>query len=407
MDDFVTKIRLPVDPDICIYRNQPVIASLIKIRRASTRVMPPWLVCFTIVFLTVSLPKIGFALYTGRFGSNSAPTDDFRTLFSDRVGGGTGVPLLRDYADWCISILMAAHTAFMARQWERLDRFPRLLQTENMVRVDVSGWRQHLRKFDGRFNHKAYEWLALLPAAALAVLLLAAAAGQGIYWWMDIDATGDAAAAHFRDWWAYPGSNLPGFLLQYLVYTFYLYLLFRHTIMGGIAVWFGVKAGRLEEDGQWIGYSSSSRRDPDSIAEMRGAINDVFISITLMLSTLLVANWYIHFPQSLDLLFVLPYTVVNLVFVIAPWLIFNEQIHRSKRTRIQIAEGGVEQAQRNIDSSGATPQMVSQLQVATIDLQHAHALRSKVIDSWSIVRGFLGYLAPVILWGVSYFFARH
>ena len=219
----------------------------------------------------------------------------------------------------------------MIHQWRRINRIPGELLNEGMILVSKDRFDALLQRFDRLFNSLVLECVAVLFALPAGIVVVQTARETGIYGWLL--ASGDAVPlVHLGGWWANPEIHPAAYLVQILCYSAYLYLLFHHTLMGVIAVWIVLSVRRLAEHReQWLAFPSIWVYDSPSIRDLRAAVNDVAISITLMVLTLLVGNFYIRFPRLLEVFFIVPYVLLNPLFIVVPAYELNRQIETSRR----------------------------------------------------------------------------
>lgn len=387
-------------PAFCIYRNQPVVRLLIKFGGGS------WLRVFAIALGCFVGPKL---IVAGLSGTLISPVDPFtdvaRLLGLETALGPAEIPLLRDYADLVIGILLAAHTAHIVQQWRRINDLPHRLRRDRLISpatLSDARFREILRTFDRRFNNWSLEAVAVAVAIPLGFVVIGAAQTHGVYGWLPTVGEQSAASQHLLGWWAnrdfYPWANG----VQIFVYSAYFYLLIRHTLMGTVAVQL-IAAVRQSstEDEPWLSFPDVWSEDLVGIAELRRAVNDVAISITLMVFTLLIGNLYIEFPRLLNTFFVLPYLLLNPLFLIVPALELNRQLAESRRRLVghqrELWRRSVEMASLSQRVSAVPSERLVAIDSNRILFERAESLPRTVVDGATVGRNLVAYAIPVVL----------
>jgi hypothetical protein len=292
------------------------------------------------------------------------------------------VPLLRDYADLAIVVLMAAHTAHMVGQWRRINSLPPLLREAGLLAPELSKKRtfdQVLGATEARFNSPVWELVAGVVAAAVVVLLARTAVDAGIYQTLP----GAGPAEHFAGWWANPSSHPASFGVVLASYWLYFYLVFRHSIMGIQTVLLLGEARRVAAGrGQvWLGYSSPWKQVERAVSEVAGALYDVMISITVLVSAFLIGTLCFSLPTFMEYGLVLPYVLLNPLFLVVPSLELNHRLSESWRRLHDVAVrelGTAIRAARSMTGAEAAPAG------ARISSRYATLARVETLPQWAI-----------------------
>lgn len=387
----------------CIYRNQLLL--LVASRWAGRR----W-ATFLIIFAILLVPRLLVTLAEGTFGPVGDIAGDLRAILLGQGSSNSDptVPLLRDYADLAIVLLMSAHTAHMVCQWRRINALPARLRQAGLLSPclhESSTFNAILARYESRFNSLVWEFGAMAIASIGAVLLAVVACASGIYRGLGSSAP---AMDHFTQWWANPQSHPLAFAVVVVSYWLYLYLVARHSFMGILAVGLLMSARHTADQHResWLGYSSPWDTSEETVLEMRGVLDDIMVSITLLVSVFLIANLYMSLPEWLQYGFVLPYVFLNPIFLVAPSIELNHRLDASWRRLHDAAveqlgsaveevkkakRGNAEAARVQLDACRDTLDRVSSLPRLVIDWRYlAKAVLVYFVPAFALVPALLG-----------------
>ncbi len=382
--------------DFCIYRNQPL---LLVASKWSER---HW-VTFLVVVAILIVPRLAVTITEGTFGPAGDLFGDLRAILLGQQGltsADTRVPWLRDYVDIAIVLLMSAHTAHMVHQWHRINSLPSRLRDARLLCPSLHKKRTFeaiLAKHESRFNSPLWELAAVGIASIGVVLLAVVTSASGIYRGLG---SPSPALGHFSQWWANPDSHPLAFAVLMASYWLYLYLIARHACMGILVVGLLVSAWReADQHGEsWLGYSSPWGASEEVILEMRGALDDIMVSITLLVSVFLIGNLYISLPLWLWFGFVLPYVVMNPSFLVFPSIELNRRINSSwhRLEDASVAELGTAVAAAKRATRRDAETATAKLEACRKTLDQVRSLPKLVIDWGYLAKAVLLYFVPAM-----------
>jgi hypothetical protein len=286
----------------------------------------------------------------------------------------------------------------MVHQWHRINSLPSRLREAGLLSASLQEHRTFdaiLARYEARFNSVLWELAAIAIASVGVVLLAAVCSASGIYRGLG---TTSAAAGHFSQWWANPDAHPLAFVVLVASYWLYLYLVSRHACMGILVLGLLLSARRIaDRNGEsWLGYSSPWATAEGAIADMRGALDDIMVSITLLVSVFLIGNLYILLPVWLWYGFVLPYVVLNPSFLVFPSIELNHRIgaswSRLHDTSVEELAGAVEAAKKATRRDAAFAK--TRLDACRDTLDRVLSLPQLVIDWSFLAKAVLIYFVP-------------
>ncbi len=394
------------NPDFCIYRNQPV---LLLMRRWSGNAA----VTFLAMLALLMLPRVIVTLAEGTIGPPGEVSRDLGGILFGKVATtAPSVPLLRDYADLAIIVLIAAHTAFMYGQWHRLQALPGRLRATDMLAPSLAlegAYEEMIGRYERRFNWIRLEVFAVVIAAVLALLLAELPRTSGIYGGLGAS---PSPMDRFALWWANPELHPVAYIILITSFWLYLYLVVRHTSMGVLlaAMFIEARQKAAKQGELWLTYPHAIRNmEPvEIVSELRQALYDVTISITLLVSAFLAANLYVVFPWWIWWALVLPYLLLNPLFVAVPTWELNRCVSVSwRRLYHRVSEREIE-AELHVGSAPGSElrRALARVEVARAERERVERLPREVIRWRSWGASFAVYLAPVLLLVPPYFWGK-
>ena len=390
-------------PAFCIYRNQPVI---LLAQRWSGRPS----VTFVLVLGLLVVARVLVTITEGTLGPVGNVVADLKTILlgSPAATPSAKIEWLRDYADIGIMLLISAHTAHMVGQWHRLSMLPETLRAAGLLPRALAAratFTAILGAYERRFNSLRLEVAAAVIAGIVVAPVAALPSAVGLY-----PGLGDhpTPLERYAGWWANPALHPAAFAILVISLWLYLYLTVRHGLMGITMVRLIRSAQRVAaEDGEaWVGYGNVMGSTP-AIAELRSALFDVIVSITLLVSAFVVGTYWVSFPQWLVLLFIVPYLILNPVFLIWPTLELNrglrttwarsyEAATRELRVAVQRADRLSRRKITAETQDAPERQLALRIVAAEAKVASLETSPKSVIDLLDIGKASLIYLVPVI-----------
>lgn len=378
----------------CIFRSQPLILGAVRSG------LPGWAIAL-VTFAALEGPRLIVAIGQGTLYVQVDVVQDLRAILLGRpIEPGTdAIPLLRDYVDFAVVLLIALHTGRMVGQWTRLSRLPEALRKGGLLApslADEETFRRILERHERRFNSLLLEVLALLAATMVSAELVATVIPHGIY-----QRLAGNPLDHLSLWWASPIAHPVAFAIIVGSYWFYLYVVVRHTVVGVLMlgmIWDASRvAGRSGES--WIEFHSPLDPVEPALNELRLGIYDVLASITLLVPVFSAATLAFDLPVWVYLLVAAPFVVINPFFAILPTFFINRALGRSRRTIYEAADREDTEAIRALETlSPRRPSVIAARAMAAQERLRRVSLMPTQIISWTHVAGALiVYALPLVL----------
>jgi hypothetical protein len=258
-----------------------------------------------------------------------------------------------------------------------------------------------LARFDRRFNTRRLEVAVAALATTFVGVLTLAALTYGIYPSMD----SASALDHLAGWWANPRSHPMAFIVVFASYVFYTYMILRHAVMGVTIVILMRWASALAADrsDRWFGYSQPWIPVEKAIEELRAGLRDVLISVTLVVSTLLIAGLYVAIPSWLAVAILLVSVVAVPVYLVVPIVEFNRRFSDSWLTLHRRALDGVSEALAGIADGDieAAHRAWFRLEAQRTTLARVNSLPRLLVDGSVLGKGLVAYFVPVVALGLA------
>ena len=394
----VTDQRDSIHTDFCTYRHQPLmlLTSGWSGRRLKT---------FLLVLLVYVLSRLAVTVPFGTFGSLGDLTSDIGRLLNTGQAGSpsAGVPWLRDYADIALIVIISGHIAHLVCQWQRLNGLPGRLSDASLLAPSIQepGTYNHiLNSYGARFNAPWLEVAAIVLASVLAASFATLPEAGGIYAGLGTPAS---AADRFAGWWANPGSHPAGFVVLIAGIWFYLYFLVRSLLMGSVVFRLFLAATRTATNAgePWLGYSDPwmGGKGEAAIRELRGALNDIAMTLAFMALGILVVSVYVTLPLVILVLIGFPYLISNLFSLFFTSSEMNRCVGLSwTALRASALEKQAKAVMRATNPRSSSQAHVAELRLAAsaIELARIDDLPREVIGWRSRAAAFLIYMVPVL-----------
>ena len=243
--NIICKIQQITSPpsflDLCIYRNDPP-ACVINTYRISSFIV------FTFYLAIFLVPKLVLNYINGNIVSTTFITDltiDIRVfplfkwifIFADSstsmsLQSSTNIPYLRDYADWLVMILMAAHMSLIYKMWHNISFALTSLWRNHLLNKELftkKDYQRIINKYNHLYNKKLWNYLCFSEAVVMTILLYYAISLHGIYSGLNpsySELSSEWEKLAYNSWWGHPSNGWPVFLFQCSVVVIILYYMF-------------------------------------------------------------------------------------------------------------------------------------------------------------------------------------
>lgn len=272
-------------------RCQPVISGIRGIRRSTFKGQKRGLAAL-LMLVAGSALLLGATLLIASVSGTLTPSWDFPLFVTNLIVGDSdgrieriGFP--RDYVWQIFLCLIVSHALYTTHQWGRLERLPRMWSAGGLLPDSRTQSGISVQDAFKKMSTASCRWRQEVLASLLALCSVA-----GIDYWLvnshqlyptlDRDTPG-AQRTHYQTWWANPGEHLLAHGWFLFLLACFLYLVWRHTVMGcQVLVLLGrLRAVERDDPGtQWFGYqehtcSVSSREIRTALRETRRGVGDV------------------------------------------------------------------------------------------------------------------------------------